>query len=182
MELWNTPAGFDEPLEALSACHRRIEKQLATLSQLQKHLTRHVCDDEAITSANGILRYFREAAPNHHADEESDLFPRLLRAAQATADHALAFELVSHLLVEHRDMELCWSRVREELEKLRPGEIGRIDFELCKDFTRDYASHIDREDNRLLPLARRVLTLKELEALGNAMAKRRGLDLPFPGA
>jgi hemerythrin-like domain-containing protein len=65
---------------------------------------------------------------------------------------------------------------------LRPGEIGRIDFELCKDFTRDYASHIDREDNRLLPLARRVLTLKELEALGNAMAKRRGLDLPFPGA
>ncbi|MBL0123950.1 MAG: hemerythrin domain-containing protein [Betaproteobacteria bacterium] len=182
MELRNTPAGFDEPLAALFACHRRIEKQLATLSQLQKHLTRHVCDEEAISTATGILRYFLEAAANHHADEESDLFPRLLRAAQATADHALAYELVSHLLVEHRDMELRWSRVREELEKLKPGEIGSLDLELCKEFTRDYASHIDREDNQLLPLAKRVLTPKELEALGNAMAKRRGLDLPFPGS
>jgi hemerythrin-like domain-containing protein len=181
MELWNTPAGFDEPLAALSACHRRIEKQLATLARLQKHLTRNVCDEESITAAAGILRYFLDAAPNHHADEESDLFPRLLRAAQATTDHALAYELVSRLLVEHRDMELIWARVREELEKLKPGEIGVLDLELCKNFARDYASHIDREDNQLLPLANRVLTSKELEALGNAMAKRRGLDLPFPG-
>ena len=176
MELWNTPAEFDEPLEALSACHRRIEKQLATLSQLQKHLTRHVCDDEAITAASAILRCFLETAPNHHADEETDLFPRLLRAAQATADHALAFELVSRLLMEHREMELRWNRVRKELEQLKPGEIGKLDFALCKDLTREYASHIDREDNHLLPLAKRVLTAKEIEALGNAMAARRGLD------
>ena len=180
MELWNTPAGFDEPLTALSACHRRIEKQLATLSRLQKHLTRHVCDDEAVTAAGGILRYFLEAAPNHHADEESDLFPRVLRAAQATADHARAFELVSRLLVEHRDMEALWERLREALASLTPGEIGKLDLDLCKDFAREYAGHIDREDNQLLPLATRVLKPDELEALGNAMAKRRGLPLPFP--
>ena len=179
MELWNTPAGFDEPLEALSACHRRIEKQLATLARLQKHLSRHVCDDQAIAAAAGILRYFLDAAPNHHADEEFDLFPRLLRAAQATADHALAFELVSHLLVEHRDMEMLWGGVREALEKLKPGEPGILDLELCKNFARDYASHIDREDNQLLPLAARILKTNDLEALGNAMAKRRGLALPF---
>lgn len=181
MELWNTPAGFDEPLKALSACHRRIEKQLTTLSRLQKHLTRHVCDDEAIAAAAGILRYFLEAAPNHHADEEIDLIPRVLRAAQATADHALAFELVSHLLVEHRDMELLWGRVREALEKLKAGEIGVLDLDLCKSFARDYATHIDREDKQLFPLAARVLAPRELEELGNAMAERRGLPLPFPG-
>ncbi len=181
MELWNTPAGFDEPLAALSACHRRIEKQLATLIRLQKHLTRHVCDDEAIAAAAGILRYFLEAAPNHHADEEADLFPRVLRAAQATADHAHAYELVSHLLVEHRDMAILWSRVREALEKLKPGEAGNLDMELCKTLTRDYASHIEREDSQLLPLAARILAPGELEAVGNAMARRRGLPLPFPG-
>ena len=181
MELWNTPAGFDEPLAALSACHRRIEKQLATLSRLQKHLTRHACDGEAITAAAGILRYFLDAAPNHHADEEADLFPRLLRTAQATADRAQAYELVSHLLVEHRDMEMLWERIREDLEKLKPGEMGILDPHICKNFARDYASHIDREDKLLLPLAAKVLKASDLEALGNAMATRRGLPLPFPG-
>lgn len=180
MELWDTLAGFDEPLAALGACHRRIEKQLETLSRLQKYLTRNVCDNEAIAAAAGILRYFAEAAPNHHADEESDLFPRLLRAAQATADHALAFELVSYLLVEHRDMEVLWTRVREELESLKAAQIGSLDLELCKEFTRKYASHIDREDTRLLPLAARVLKTNELEELGNSMARRRGIPVPFP--
>ncbi|MEO8104511.1 MAG: hemerythrin domain-containing protein [Betaproteobacteria bacterium] len=182
MELWDTPAGFDEPLAALSACHRRIEKQLATLTRLQKHLALHVCDHDALTAAAGILRYFREAAPNHHADEETDLFPRVLRAAQATADHARAFELVSRLLVEHRDMERHWDRVREGLEALKQDEIGSLELDLCRDFARAYASHIEREDKLLLPLAGRVLATEALQAVGNAMARRRGLPTPFAAA
>ena len=180
MEIWNTPAGFDEPLAALSACHRRIEKQLATLSRLQKYLTEHICDNDAIAAAAGILRYFIEAAPHHHGDEESDLFPRVLRAAHATSDHAQAFELVSRLLVEHREMETLWGCVRDKLEELKLGEIGSVDAILCGNFIREYACHIEREDGQLLPLAARVLNADELEALGNAMAWRRGLPLPFP--
>ena len=34
-------------------------------------------DAEAAESATSIRRYFNEAAPRHHEDEEIDLFPRL---------------------------------------------------------------------------------------------------------
>ena len=127
MNLWDTPAGFDQPLAALSACHRRIEKQMATLTRLQKHVARSGFDDEARIAAAAILRYFIDAAPHHHADEEQDLFPKVLRAAEALSDRACAFDLVAHLLVDHRDMEEIWSQVREALEGLQSGEKACLD-------------------------------------------------------
>ena len=178
MNLWDTPAGFDEPLAALSACHRRIEKQMATLARLQKHLAKSGFDDEARIAATAILRYFQDAAPHHHADEEADLFPKVLRAAEATEDRARAFDLVSHLLVDHRDMEAAWARVRVALEALQSGDKTTLDGQICKDFSRNYSSHIAREDGELFPLAARLLSKADLELLGNAMATRRGLPPP----
>ena len=70
--------GFDDPLGMLAACHRRIERELATLERLQRHLPEHGCDDDARAAAGAILKYFDGAAPNHDADEEQSLFPRLL--------------------------------------------------------------------------------------------------------
>lgn len=178
MNLWDTPAGFDEPLAALSACHRRIEKQMATLVRLQQHVANNGFDDDARIAAAGILRYFIEAAPHHHADEETDLCPKVLRAAEASADRAWAFDLVSHLLVDHRNMELAWARVRTALEALQAGETAELDSETCENLVRIYSSHIAREDNELFPLAARLLSKEDLEALGRAMAMRRGLPPP----
>jgi pyridoxamine 5'-phosphate oxidase len=178
MNLWDTPAGFDEPLAALAACHRRIEKQMETLARLQKHLPRAGFDDDARLATAAILRYFTEAAPHHHADEEIDLFPKVLRAAEASADRANAFDLVSRLLVDHRDMEDVWNRLREALLALQSGEMTDLDGPLCKEFARIYASHIEREEHQLFRLAARLLKTPDLRALGNAMAQRRGLPPP----
>lgn len=178
MNLWDTPAGFDDPLAALAACHRRIEKQMSTLGRLQKHVVRNGFDEEARTATAGILRYFTEAAPHHHADEEIDLFPKVLRAAEASADRARAFELISHLLVDHRDMEIAWERVRDALLALQSGEKTALDNQICKDFTRIYAGHVEREEMQLFPLAARLLRQPDLATLGNAMARRRGLPPP----
>lgn len=178
MNLWDTPAGFDEPLAALAACHRRIEKQMQTLARLQKHVARGGFDDDARTATAGILRYFTEAAPHHHADEEHDLFPKVLRAAEASADRARAFELVSHLLVDHRDMEAIWGQLRDALLALQSGEKSELDSQLCKEFSRIYSMHIDREENQLFVLAARLLGKPDLQALGSAMARRRGLPPP----
>ena len=178
MELWDTPAGFDEPLAALAACHRRIEKQMNTLARLQKHIGRFGFDKDAQTATDAILRYFIEAAPNHHADEEIDLFPRVLRAAEALADRSKSFELLSHLLVEHRDMETVWGTVRDALEGLQAGRLTTLDAQLCKEFSRIYATHIDREESQLFPLAARLLQKADVIALGTAMAQRRGLPPP----
>lgn len=179
MTLWDPPAaGFDQPLGALAACHRRIEKQMQTLARLQKHVTRHGVDADARTAIEAVLKYFIEAAPNHHADEEQDLFPRVLRAAEGSADRAAAFDLVSHLMVEHRDMEEVWDRVHEALTALLSGESTELDAQLVKDFSRIYADHIHREENQLLPLAQKLLKYPDWVALGTAMAARRGLPAP----
>lgn len=179
MNLWDTPAGFDEPLAALSACHRRIEKQMATLARLQRHIARSGFDNHARVAAAAILRYFTDAAPHHHADEEEDLFPKVLRAAEASSDRACAFDLVSHLLVDHRNMEAAWARVRAALESLQSGEKTELDNQPCKEFARSYSGHIEREDKQLFPLAARLLSKADLESLGNAMARRRGLPPPL---
>jgi pyridoxamine 5'-phosphate oxidase len=175
MTLWDPPVGFDQPLAALRACHRRIEKQLATLTSLQRHVAKSGCDAEARAAAEAILKYFMEAAPKHHADEEADLFPRVLRAAEGLGNRANAFELVAHLLVEHRDMEDIWVRVQAELEALLSGEAQTLDAQLCRDFAHIYADHIGREEKQLFPLAEKLLTANDWVALGSSMALRRGL-------
>ena len=111
---------FDDPLGVLSACHRRIERQLATLARLQRHLPEHGCDHDARAAARGILRYFDTAAVNHHADEEESLFPRLLRHAGAAAAPLLA-----DLAADHQRLAGEWRHLRPlfggDLRR-RPGE------------------------------------------------------------
>src|SRR5260221_11412289 len=74
---FDAAVGFDDPLEMLLACHRRIEKQLDTLKRLRARLSARGIDAEASSAAQAVLRYFGHAAMSHHDDEEKDLFPLL---------------------------------------------------------------------------------------------------------
>ena len=76
-------AGPEDPLAMLSACHERVERQCRTLTRLLPHLAQHGADAQAREAGQAVLRYFDEAAPNHHADEEDDL-----QALMAGADAA----------------------------------------------------------------------------------------------
>src|ERR1051326_9047681 len=67
---------FSEPTRLLSDCHRRIEMFLGSLQQVSQLIDNRLADD-ARAALNSALRYFREAAPKHTADEEESLFPRL---------------------------------------------------------------------------------------------------------
>src|SRR5437016_13477597 len=67
---------FTEPLGLLSDCHRRIEMFLGSLSAIAK-LSGAPLNEEGRRALDNALRYFREAAPKHTADEEQSLFPRL---------------------------------------------------------------------------------------------------------
>ena len=73
---------FNDPIGLLGDCHRRIEHFLSMLVTVanQAHGTRMTCDQQlALETA---LRYFREAAPRHTADEEESLFPYLNRTGK----------------------------------------------------------------------------------------------------
>ena len=164
-----TAPGFDDPLGMLAACHGRIGRQLATLDRLQRHLPEHGCDVDARAAARGILKYFDTAAPNHHADEEASVFPRLRKAMPGRADALLA-----DLEREHATLALHWRRLRPLLAGIAAGARANLSPKQVADVRAAYAAHIAREEGELIPLAARAFDTPALTAIGNEMAARRG--------
>src|SRR3954464_15027494 len=119
--LFEAPAGFDEPLEMLLGCHRRIEKQLETLKRLRTYLQAHAVDAEASLAAQNVLRYFTSAAINHHADEEQDLFPLLESRIDDGGEKARFAAFRARLENDHRMVEAAWSRLKRPLEGIAEG-------------------------------------------------------------
>lgn len=102
---------FTEPTGLLSDCHRRIEMFLGSLQAVAK-VVDHPVSDEARTTLESALRYFREAAPKHNADEEESLFPRLRNINHPDVQVALA--KIDELEKDHR-----WAApLHEEVERL----------------------------------------------------------------
>ena len=162
---------FDDPLGVLSACHRRIERQLATLARLQRHLPAHGCDHDARAAARGILRYFDTAAVHHHADEEESLFPRLIERVPADAA-----PLVAALAADHRQLAAAWRHLRPLLAAIAAGARANLAPQQVALVRRAYDTHIAREETELIPLAEVTLDAAELAAVGAEMARRRGVS------
>jgi hemerythrin-like domain-containing protein len=172
IDLFAEPAApsFDDPLGMLAACHRRIERQLATLARLQRHLPEHGCDGDARAAARGILRYFDNAAPNHHADEEESLFPRLTLAASDLR------ALVRDLERDHAALAVHWRRLRPLLAAIAGGQRANLSPGQVRTVTATYEAHIAREEDVLLPRAAQLFDAATLEIVGGEMAARRGVD------
>ena len=167
-----TLPSFDDPLAMLHACHDRIEAHCVTLEKLVAYLPRHGCDSAARQAAANILRYFDTAGPNHHADEERDLFP-LLRANSHGPEAIELAALLENLMTEHRLMEQAWQDVRVGLVAVTTGSGTTLDKPAVSGFTALYRSHIETENSRLLPLANALLTPAQLAGLGETMTARR---------
>jgi pyridoxamine 5'-phosphate oxidase len=126
-------------------------------------------DDTARKAAQDITRYFSSSAPLHHRDEEQDLFPRINRQSLRIA------ELVHNLKREHQELDALWKTLEPELRRI-PGEGFSAAFlEAAGRFC-----ELSRENMELLPLVASSLSAQELGYIGEAMAKRRGVQFP-PG-
>ena len=159
--------GFDDPLGMLAACHLRIRDKLATLARLQRHVPENGSDSEARAAARGLLKYFDGAAPNHHADEERSLFPRI--AARAPD----ARPLLEALQNEHRMLDAHWRRLRPLLSGIVAGQRAVLPPRDVRDLLDLYGMHLAREDDVLLPLAQDVFDAEVLADIGREMAARR---------
>jgi len=158
---------FDDPLGVLRACHRRMERQLATLSRLRRHLPANHADDDARVAAAATMRYFDTAAPHHHDDEEASLMPRL-----AKADPALA-PLMADLTREHVELEAQWRRMRPLLTAIAARASGHLPVRSVEQFCEAYRAHIAREEAMLFARASEVLDAATLADIGAEMAERR---------
>ena len=165
--------GFDQPLDVLLACHGRFENQCATLEKLLSHLPPHGSDAEAQQAARNILNYFDTAAIQHHDDEERNLFPLLERAGQGDW-----CEVVELLTSEHDDLAQLWRALRPPLQAIAQGEAVLLNAQHTERFIALNRGHIAFENARVLPLARQILSVADLQSLGRAMAARRGVSYP----
>jgi hemerythrin-like domain-containing protein len=164
----------------LGDCHRRIVRFLHVLVQLAAQERDATLSSEERTLLSTSLRYFREAAPKHTADEEESLFPRL-RGLEA-ADIDLVLASIESLEQDHE----CADRNHAKIDKL--GQLwlaqGRLSSQdtaqfrcLAEQLERLYRHHIGVEDNEIFPFAARALAPEEQQAIGNEMAARRGVGM-----
>ena len=162
----------------LSDCHRRIEWFLNVLVRVAEQAHGEVLNEEQRGALDAALRYFRDAAPKHTADEEESLFPRLRRIESADVRALLA--RIESLEEEH----VCADRSHGDVDhlgrlwlrdgRLSPEQASRLLTVLVQ--LRDlYRHHIATEDNEVFPAAAAALSASDREAIGGEMASRRGV-------
>jgi len=171
--LFSTVVGFDDPLEMLLACHRRIERQLETLERLQSHVQDHGVDADASLAAQAVLRYFVKAAEHHHEDEEEDVFPLLEIRIPAGEEKARFNGLRAALEADHDAVRGQWSRLRRTIEAIAEGIQRSLPAADVQRFVSAYRAHIAMEEGALQELFSRWIDASDRDALGRSMRERR---------
>ena len=167
--------GFEQPFEMLGACHERVERMLRLLGKIREHVQTHGADTQARDAARDVMRYFDQAGPHHHEDEERHVFPPLI----AQRDPAV-LAVVIRLKQDHREMAMQWARVRAALSGLV--EAGGAwagfsvdDLQRFDAYDALYRRHLLDENGVVYPAARPLIRGGALQAMSADMMARRGV-------
>lgn len=166
-------AGFEQPFEMLEACHERVHRMLKLLGRLREHLRGHGADQSARDAARDVMRYFDQAAPHHHRDEELHVFPALLAQGEPET-----VALVHRLQRDHVEMEARWQEARRVLAAIQGGELQALaaaDDAALDAFAGLYDGHIEAEEGIVYPAAVDLLDEPAQRAMGEEMMRRRGV-------
>ncbi len=147
------PRAPGDPLALLAAYHDCIGHLLTHLEDLLAD-GRYPAERESV--ARDILTGFDCALHVHLDDEEDDVFPAILAAAESPARRAQAFELVASLLVEHREMTELWTGLRVALGAIGHGVALPFPELTARRFVELCRRHLAREERELGDLARQV--------------------------
>src|SRR5579864_145998 len=168
---------FSDPMGLLSDCHRRIEMFLGSLQQVAEVIDRPL-PEGARSALESALRYFRESAPKHTADEEESLFPRLRQIQDPEIENALAS--LDALEADHHKANTLHSEVdvlgtRCLNEGCLPVTEAAQFRQAVNRLTSIYGEHIRVEDEVVFPAAKRRLSSPQQSAIASEMASRRHL-------
>ena len=170
-------SGFDDPIGLLGDCHRRIERFLSTLVAVADQARGGRLNHDQRIALETALRYFREAAPKHTADEEESLFPVLCRTGKL--EPAILAKIVA--LKEDHEQATMYHHQTDRIGcrwladgELQAGELDSLNIALTS-LTNLYRGHIKVEDEVVFPRAVQALSDSEKAQLGCEMASRRGL-------
>ena len=138
-------------LDVLDHMHRRILQALGELQQLVDRVQRDGADAAARSEARALRAFFNDHARQHHANEETEVFPALLDSGDA----ALAGH-VRRLQQDHGWLDVDWYEIDPMLDAFAEGigadlEALRVAVKVYADLYRD---HISIEEGVVYPRAR----------------------------
>jgi hypothetical protein len=148
------PHPIEKPLHGFSQCHAGILSQLEALAGLPALLAAAA---RARSVAEESLLQFRDIVFEHHAEEESALFPAVLRSAHPGEEQELVQVLVMRLTREHRTLEALWKRLEPAVSAGARGKPTDIDTAVLDELVRSYTAHARFEEDEFLPLAQDIL-------------------------
>lgn len=160
-------AGDERPLELLYACHEKVRRFITLSERLSAHVAANGADAEAATAAESVLRYFEQALPLHHADEEADVFPALLALRDEALTHSIA-----ELNAEHARLDAQWQTIAPWLRQIVAGTAATAPPGLAA-FAAAYAQHIEREERDVFAALER-LPEAVVHTIAARMRARRG--------
>jgi hemerythrin superfamily protein len=160
------------PLSEFSLCHAGILAQLTALAGLAAPPDAGL---HARETASGMLALFRGTVPDHHADEEKDLFPAVVRSASAGDERTRLQAMVDRLTTEHRVVEAIWEELEPAASALARGRPATLDSVVAADLVQRYLDHAAFEEQTFLPLAKTILgrNSEHMAELGLALHLRR---------
>lgn len=178
VQIGSVSHSFSDPTGLLSDCHRRVEMFIRALD-LVAQISDQPLTDENRRSLDLSLRYFREAAPKHTADEEESLFPRLRKIDDQQLK--IALNRLDELERDHRWAEPLHATADElGTRYLADGHLSPADAQAFRDAVHKlhemYRRHIEIEDREVFPLASKLLADGAKKAIANEMQDRRGLN------
>nr|WP_238344318.1 hemerythrin domain-containing protein [Ramlibacter lithotrophicus] len=168
----STPVHIDAPLAGFSECHHDFVAQLHSALYLPELVTAAA---KARRMADDLLAMFREGLAQHHAEEERELFPAVLGAAQPGPELDEVREMVAQLVREHRDMEARWSALQPAIEAVTRGQVPVLDAAAIEDLVQHFFAHAHFEEEHFLPIAQKVLGRhgEVMASLGRKLHERR---------
>jgi iron-sulfur cluster repair protein YtfE (RIC family) len=165
------PSLFDDGLDVLDACHRRIVFSIGKLSALVTRLGTVGIDAESRSLAAELLDFFSSTVRQHHEDEERHVFPRLV-----TDGDDETVQAVLRLQQDHDWLEEDWMALAPHLAAIAAGQTW-CDLEVLRDgvavFSALLHDHVALEESLIYPQAREWLHGPQRRAMGREMAARR---------
>jgi hemerythrin-like domain-containing protein len=146
----------DAPLQDFSKCHVGFVTVLETALDLPEMV---VTAARSRSCAGDTLKMFRDHLLAHHDDEERDLFPAVLRAAQPGREADRARAMVAQLVREHREIAQLWKQLEPAVQAIANGYLPRLDSALLHDLVQRFNEHVRIEEEEFLPFAQQVLGL-----------------------
>lgn len=159
------------PLEGFSDAHRGILCALRGFSALPELAA---AADRSRRVGVATLQLFETAILPHHADEESELFPAVIRSAAAGAERGRVEGIVERLIAEHRSVEALWSKLKPAVKRAASGIDALLDPEAVAALVFAYNRHAAFEELEFLPLAQEILgrNSNHMAALGASLHLR----------